>query len=78
MFMYISLGLVAVTVLFVLINVLKGLIRGIKKTIGTLVAIVLSAIIAAIVTAVICTPGSSLMATVVEAIQGAVGEGDLG
>ena len=78
MFMYISLALVAITVLFVLINVLKGLIRGIKKTIGTLVAIVLSAVIAAIVTAVICTPGSSLMAIVVDAIQGAVGEGDLG
>ena len=77
MFTYISLGLLAVTAFFVLINVLKGLIRGIKKTVGTLVAIILSAVISAIVTAIICNPTSELLATAVQSIKDALGEGEI-
>ncbi len=76
MFTYISLGLLAVTGLFVLINLLKGVIRGLKKTIGTLVAIIISAVVAAIVTGILCNPTSSLMVTVMDLIKGAIGEGD--
>ena len=77
MFTYISLGLLAFTAFFVLVNVLRGLIRGIKKTIGTLVAIILSAIISAIVTAIICNPTSELLAMVVQLIRDALGEGEI-
>ncbi len=77
MFTYISLGLLGVTLFFVLINVLKGLIRGIKKTIGTLVAIVISAIVSAIVTAIVCNPSSEVMAIVMQALKDAIGEGEI-
>lgn len=77
MFTYISLGLLAFSGVFILINVLKGLIRGIKKTIGTLVAIILSAIIAAIITAIICNPTSELMVMVMQMLNDAIGEGAL-
>ncbi len=77
MFQYISLGLLAVTALIVLINILKGLIRGIKKTIGSLAAIIISAVIAAIITAIICNPSSSVIASAMDAVKGLIGEGEL-
>jgi len=75
MFTYIGLGLLAVTVLFVLINVLIGLIRGIKKTIGSLAAIIISAILSAIITAIICNPSSGLVVSVMQTLEGLLGEG---
>ncbi len=58
---YVSLGLLAITALITVFNLVKGLIRGLKKTIGTLIAIVLSAIVAAIVTSIVCSPSSDTM-----------------
>ena len=69
MFTYIGLGLLAVSVLFILANVLIGLIRGIKKTIGSLVAIIVSAILAAIITSIICNPSSSLVVSVMQMLE---------
>ena len=74
MFMYVSLALVAITLLIVLVNLIKGLIRGLKKTIGSLVAIILSAIIAAIVTAVICNPQAPLIAEIIGYIKNRLSE----
>ncbi len=62
---YVALGLLAVTAVFVIFNLLKGLIRGFKKTIGSLVAIILSAIIAAVVTLFVCTPTSPLVSAII-------------
>ena len=76
-FQYISLGLVAITALIVLINLLKGVIRGLKKTVGTLVAIVASAIIAAIVTFIICDPSSSVVLMLMDKVKGLIGQGEL-
>ncbi len=58
---YVPLGLLAITALITVFNLVKGLIRGLKKTIGTLIAIALSAIVAAIVTSVVCSPNSEDM-----------------
>ena len=77
MFTLISMGLLAVSIIFILINVLKGLIRGIKKTVGTLVAIILSAVIAAIVTAIICNPSSALVHSAMQSLQDLVGDGEI-
>ncbi len=77
MFMYVSLALVVITVLFVLFNLIKGLIRGFKKTIGSLVAIILSAIIAFIAAGFICDPASDTMADMVKTLQDAIGEAKL-
>ena len=70
MVQYVVLGLVAVTALIVLINLLKGLIRGFKKSIGSLVAIIVSAIVAFIVTPIICNPSSGLVAYISSALKG--------
>lgn len=77
MFQYVSLGLLAITALIVLFNLLKGLIRGLKKTIGSLIAIVASAIIAFVVTIIICDPSSSVMATLMETLTNAISEGEI-
>ncbi len=77
MFQYVSLGLVAITALIVLINLLKGVLRGLKKTIGTLVAIVISAIVAAIVTFIICDPSSSVMTWLMDTVKGLLAQGEL-
>ena len=77
-FEYVAYGLLAITALFVIVNLLKGLIRGLKKTIGSLVAIVLSAIIAAIITAFVCTPTSTLMMTLIDFINANVDMGEFG
>ena len=77
MFQYISLGLLAITALIVLINLLKGLIRGLKKTIGSLAAIILSAIVAFIVTVIICNPSSSVMQILLDFVTDLIGTGEL-
>lgn len=76
-FQYISLGLVAITALIVLINLLKGLIRGLKKTIGSLAAIIISAVIAVIVTFIICKPSSPAMVWLMDSIRGLLSEGEI-
>ena len=68
-FEYIAYGLLAITAIFVLINLLIGLLRGTKKTLGFLVSIAVSAIIAAVVTLTVCTPTSSLMAVLMGYVQ---------
>ena len=77
MFQYISLGLIAVTALIVLANLLMGVLRGLKKTIGSLVAIVASALLAFIVTIIICNPTSSVVASVMTAITDALATGEM-
>ncbi len=77
-FEYVAYGLLAITALFVIVNLIKGLIRGLKKTIGSLVAIVLSALIAAIVTAFVCTPNSSLMLMIIDFINNNLDMTELG
>lgn len=69
MFNYVTLSLIAVTAIIVLFNLIKGLIRGFKKTIGTLAAIIISAVISAIITAIICTPQSSIIATIMQYLE---------
>ena len=77
MFQYISLGLIAVTALIVLANLLMGVLRGLKKTIGSLVAIVASALLAFIVTIIICNPTSSVVASVMTAITDSLATGEI-
>ncbi len=77
MIQYLAIGLIAITTLIVLINVIKGLIRGLKKTIGTLVAIILSAVIATIVTSILCNPESSIMAQLFSALEGLLGTSEI-
>jgi hypothetical protein len=71
---YVGLGLLAITAIIVIFNLLKGLIRGLKKTIGSLVAIIISAIAAAIVTSIVCTPTSSLMVMLMDLIKNNISE----
>ncbi len=77
MFQYVAIGLVALTALIIIINIVKGLLRGLKKTIGTLVAIVISALVAWVLTGVICNPESSLINQLIPLLEGFVGEGDI-
>ncbi|MBE6584492.1 MAG: hypothetical protein E7649_05895 [Ruminococcaceae bacterium] len=76
-FEYIALGLVGVTALLIVSNLLIGLLRGLKNTIGYLVAIVASALIAGIITAIVCTPQSALMLTVIDFIKNSLNFGEL-
>lgn len=76
-FEYVAYGILAITALFVIFNLLKGLIRGFKKTIGTLVAIVLSVIIATIVTVIVCKPSSAFMVMLMDYIKSYVDLGEL-
>ncbi len=77
MFIYLSLALVAITLLIVLINIIKGLIRGLKKTIGTLIAIIISAVIAAIVTIFVCDPESAAITAIMDLFKSMFTEGEL-
>lgn len=76
-FEYIAYGLLGITALIVVFNLLKGLIRGFKKTVGTFVSIVLSAIIAMILTVVLCRPSSDFMVMLMSYIKDYIDVGDL-
>ena len=76
-FEYIAYGILVITALLVVFNLLKGLIRGFKKTVGSLVAIVLSAIIATVVTVVVCEPSSAFMVMLIEYIKSYLDLGEL-
>ncbi len=78
MFIYIGLGLIAVTALIVLINLLMGLIRGLKKSIGSLVAVIISALISWLVTVLICSPTSGLVQYLIGMLQGFVSQAEIG
>lgn len=77
MLTYVSFGLLAITLFFVVINSFKGLIRGLKKTIVSLIAIVAAAIISAILTAIICNPDMEIMSTVIEELRSLLASGSL-
>lgn len=70
MFMFISLGLVAVAALIVLVGALIGVLRGLKKTIASFVAIVISFIVALATTLIVCSPDIGILSSVVDIIKG--------
>ncbi len=77
MLAYISLGFLAITLFFVLINAVKGLIRGLKKTIVSLIAIIASAIVAAILTTIICSPAFGILPSVTEELRNSLATGEM-
>ena len=76
-FEYITYGLLAITALIVLIDLIRGVCRGLKRSIASLCVVVTSVIIAAVVTVFVCTPQSALIVMIMDLINNSVELGEL-
>lgn len=76
-FEYIAYGLLAVTALIVIIDLVRGVVRGLKKSLASLAVVITSVIISTIVTMLVCTPKSALIVMLMDFVRNNIELGEL-